>query len=266
MQQLGRTLLVIPCWWDKRVDSLAATIRLQRPDVLLEYVNSKGPPISPTPPPGFFHVSNIPDVGELMFACFPPKNPKITNWWMGEKYDGVRGLWNPKIRRLFSRHGNVIRLPNGFTAILPIYFLDGELWFGRRNFSYAMQIVSIKKSKCATQIKWENICYMVFDSPSPFHMEKEFEERYCLLLLVLNKLGKSFLTICARLRCTGLQHMQKYLNSIIYDKGEGIMLRKPRSECVKGKSFSLFKIKNMIDVDASVVEIRKYTLICQLYE
>ena len=45
---------------------------------------------------------NIPDVGELMAACFyMPQSSVIDNWWLGEKYDGVRVCWNPKSVNLY---------------------------------------------------------------------------------------------------------------------------------------------------------------------
>ena len=85
--------------------------------------------------------------------------------WMGEKYDGIRGLWNPKARTLYpplsllsppslffihlfcfcfvfyyffalfifdqrrySRLGKQIDFPVAFKYLLPKIFLDGEIW------------------------------------------------------------------------------------------------------------------------------------------
>lgn len=49
--------------------------------------------------------------------------------WMFEKYDGVRGFWNPLKRAFFSRHGNRLHLPEHIIAAMPKdIFLDGELW------------------------------------------------------------------------------------------------------------------------------------------
>jgi len=46
-----------------------------------------------------------------------------------EKYDGVRGLWNPLKRKFFSRFGKELSLPRHITDAMPSdIFLDGELW------------------------------------------------------------------------------------------------------------------------------------------
>jgi len=50
--------------------------------------------------------------------------------------------------------------------------------------------------------------------------------------------------------------MRQYLNNVIHNRGEGVMLREPCSVYIKGKSFSLFKVKNMLDADAVVVDIQ----------
>jgi ATP-dependent DNA ligase len=45
-----------------------------------------------------------------------------------EKYDGIRGFWNPKQKQFFSRHGKVIRMPEEVIAQMPDIMLDGEIW------------------------------------------------------------------------------------------------------------------------------------------
>jgi DNA ligase-1 len=52
------------------------------------------------------------------------ENPK--GWWMTEKYDGLRALWDG--RYLYSRLGRMIKSPEFFTEGLPSIALDGELW------------------------------------------------------------------------------------------------------------------------------------------
>ncbi len=53
-------------------------------------------------------------------------------YWVSEKLDGVRGLWDGKTLRF--RSGNIISAPDWFLAALPPVPLDGELWLGRRSF------------------------------------------------------------------------------------------------------------------------------------
>ena len=56
----------------------------------------------------------------------------LTDWWVSEKYDGVRGFWDG--RTLRTRGGERIAAPPWFTAGWPATPLDGELWAGRGGF------------------------------------------------------------------------------------------------------------------------------------
>jgi len=47
---------------------------------------------------------------------------------MFEKYDGVRGFWNPKKKAFFSRYGKQFSLPENIVESMPPISLDGELW------------------------------------------------------------------------------------------------------------------------------------------
>jgi len=47
-----------------------------------------------------------------------------------EKYDGIRGFWNPLKKAMFSRAGNKLDLPQEILDEMPHdMFLDGELWY-----------------------------------------------------------------------------------------------------------------------------------------
>lgn len=177
---------------------------------------------------------------------------------MGEKFDGIRAFWNPKIKKMFSRQGKLVRLPYFVSSYLPVRFLDGEFWFGRRNYLLAMQLLF-----CASisDVQWGKIRYMVFDCPSPQLLGAQFEKRYWQLLLIK---AHQFLIICSRLSCSGKLNMSQYLNKLIHNRGEGIMLREPNSVYERGKSHSLFKVKNIIDADAVVVKIYNNVLVCKL--
>jgi len=48
---------------------------------------------------------------------------------MFEKYDGVRGFWNPTKKAFYSRHGSRFYLPQEIIDQMPTdTFLDGEFW------------------------------------------------------------------------------------------------------------------------------------------
>jgi len=56
--------------------------------------------------------------------------------WVFEKYDGIRGFWNPLKKAMFSRGGNKFDLPQEVIDDMPSdTFLDGELWYSfSRNY------------------------------------------------------------------------------------------------------------------------------------
>lgn len=47
--------------------------------------------------------------------------------WIFEKFDGVRAIWNPSTREMYSRNGNEINIPNAVRDSLPPFWLDGEV-------------------------------------------------------------------------------------------------------------------------------------------
>lgn len=70
----------------------------------------------------------------------PPPHKEVVGWqsliilyfnrWLFEKYDGVRGFWNPTKRAFYSRLGNQLRIPQEIVDAMPSdIFLDGELWY-----------------------------------------------------------------------------------------------------------------------------------------
>lgn len=115
----------------------------------------------------------------------------VNGWFMSEKLDGIRALWDGGITRgkpcsqvpfantgkdhirvsppvatgLWTRYGKAIQAPDWFLNCLPSYPLDGELYAGRKNFQTTSSIVRTLDS---SRVDWDRIQYVVFDSP-PYH-------------------------------------------------------------------------------------------------
>ena len=137
--------------------SLRATIARARPDLVR--ANPEDRPIPEEAPPNYFDklVDNIEGIGQPTNACFfTMTNVNPEKWyvhqslfvvqafqlkcsshpekiyfvrWMFEKYDGVRGFWNPVKRVFYSRKGKPLTLPQEIIDSMPNdLFLDGELW------------------------------------------------------------------------------------------------------------------------------------------
>jgi len=67
-----------------------------------------------------------------MVLCSSKKmRPKLCIFrWVFEKYDGIRGFWNPLKKAMFSRSGKKFDLPQEVIDDMPSdLFLDGELWY-----------------------------------------------------------------------------------------------------------------------------------------
>ena len=70
----------------------------------------------------------------LLAQVYRPGLP-LQDYWVSEKYDGVRGFWDG--RTLRTRGGETVQAPAWFTAGWPEVPMDGELWAGRGRFSHA---------------------------------------------------------------------------------------------------------------------------------
>ena len=120
------------------MDSLQATIFQHRKDLFTS--PPLGTPIPTTPPTEttspavdrkfprkFIFVINKESFKNVFMTATvwePKQDP--TGWWMSEKYDGMRLLWNGS--QFVTRQGNVVSVPESLTSQLPKIALDGELW------------------------------------------------------------------------------------------------------------------------------------------
>lgn len=166
-----------------------------------------------------------------------------SGWWMSEKLDGVRALWNGY--RLTTRTGSEIHAPDSFVASLPVgVSLDGELWAGRGTF----QQVSGAYRRI-DQAVWKPIRYAVFDAPDA---SGGFEDRQRALADVLaGNSGPAF--VVAQRQCVGRSDLDAMLAGIVRGGGEGVMLREPGSAYESKRSASLLKVKRVHDDEATVI-------------
>ena len=61
----------------------------------------------------------------------------LSQYWVSEKYDGVRGYWDG--HALWTRQGEPINAPAWFSAGWPATPIEGELWAGRGEFALAQK-------------------------------------------------------------------------------------------------------------------------------
>jgi DNA ligase-1 len=168
----------------------------------------------------------------------------LTDWWMSEKLDGVRAYWDGK--RFWSRLGNEFFAPDWFTAGLPDFPLDGELFGGRKRFQ---RTVSVVRRQDKSQ-DWKELLFVVFDAPS---VDAAFEQRleHCRKWVDDTKPG--YARWHPHERCQGTAHLRAELERVEGLGGEGLMLRQPGSRYEVGRSHTLLKVKSFKDDEAVVI-------------
>ena len=173
-------------------------------------------------------------------------NPSIdpTDWWMSEKYDGLRGYWDGQT--LWTRKGQVIHAPSYFLAELPRGIaLDGELWIGRGKFE---ETISTVRSETPDD-RWKKVHFMVFDAPQA---KGTFEERMQFLHATLSE-GNRFVRVVVQERCQGVRQLVAERDRVVKMGGEGLMLRQPESQYEPRRSSTLLKVKPYDDAEATVI-------------
>lgn len=180
----------------------------------------------------------------LMLATVWREGDDPTGWWLSEKYDGVRGYWDGA--RMVSRGGEVIVLPEGFRRSLPPFAVDGELWAGRGRF--AETLATVRDGTPGPG--WGEIRYLIFDAPG---QEGPFEARLRVVEQWLEQRPPSPIGVAAQARCLGREHLERVLDAIEAQGGEGVMLRAAASPYQGGRSENLRKYKRFDDAEATVV-------------
>jgi DNA ligase-1 len=171
--------------------------------------------------------------------------PAETQWWVSEKLDGLRAVWNGTT--FMSRAGNAFYAPPAFTKDFPqTLVLDGELFCGRGAFDKASGLV---RSYGGTYEQWNgHVTFEIFDAPL---LKKPFEERMEHLKPLVATMKHANLVAQEMLRDEG--HLDEKLASVEAQGGEGLMLRLKGSAYDFKRSNSLLKVKSMQDAEAGVI-------------
>jgi len=188
----------------------------------------------------------------------------IEGWWASEKWDGYRAIWNGK--NFCSRSGGSFDVPDWYCSVMPPGIaLDGELWLGRGKFEECGLLRRKKPVKPVLLTKWENdwkkldVKYNVFDI---MNMNSGFEDRMKELEKLckvrtncMKKLGvlggKSILEFTKQTKVSKSEAIEM-AKEVIKGKGEGIMLREPGSLYDPKRSKTLYKIKEVDDMEVVI--------------
>lgn len=186
------------------------------------------------------------DAPPLMLAnVYRPGVTPLADYWISEKYDGVRGYWDGQ--SLLTRGGERIAAPAWFTAGWPAVPLDGELWAGRGRFSHA---VSTVRQQTPVDAAWREIRFMVFDLPSH---GGPFTERITACQQLLARLGVAWVQPVAQRKVASDAALQALLRQTVKAGGEGVMLHRGESLYRAARNDDLLKFKPYDDAEGQVM-------------
>eukprot|EP01124_Arcella_intermedia_P027633 TRINITY_DN5449_c0_g2_i2.p1 TRINITY_DN5449_c0_g2~~TRINITY_DN5449_c0_g2_i2.p1 ORF type:complete len:371 (-),score=109.93 TRINITY_DN5449_c0_g2_i2:114-1226(-) len=259
----GITLVTVPYWWDRKKESLAATLSQTLPGI---FPSTQHAPIPPTPPNTTNYKSILKDnqISRSLMHGQAWNGEDPTGWIISEKLDGFRAFWNGS--KLFTKNGNEFSVPLEFVQGFPRdVLLDGELWNGYDGFSQLASILrktsqNIENTKNTTDL-WKDVKFCVFDAPiHPGH----YLERHTFAAKLISGCGPKICTIPI-VHCSGLEHLQEQLKETTLKKGEGLMLYHPAAKYTPGRTNLLLKVKEFYEADVKFLGLsaHSYSFLCE---
>lgn len=182
----------------------------------------------------------------LMLANVYHQGIKLNEYWVSEKYDGVRAIWNGE--QLVSRGGNIYHAPKWFIHNFPKQKLDGELWIERQSFEL---VISTVRDNTPNNNAWKQIKFMVFDMPE---LATSFDDRLKTLQEVIEDSNISWLKSVKQWKVASHGILMAELKEITKAGAEGLMLHKGASFYKGKRSGDLLKVKLYEDAEAKVIE------------
>ena len=186
-----------------------------------------------------------PSKPELLLAKVYTNNIDVSQYWVSEKYDGVRAYWNGQ--QFISRQGNPYYAPDWFITNFPNTPLDGELWIAHNSFE---KLLSTVRKKSPIDKEWQQVRYMVFELPQG---DGTFSERLSHLKHLFITLKNPYIRLIKQYRVKSHALLMKDLDTIIKEGAEGLMLHHAGALYHTGRSNDLLKVKRYQDAEARVI-------------
>lgn len=181
-----------------------------------------------------------PILAEVYDASIDP-----ADYWISEKLDGVRALWDGQA--LTFRSGNPVNAPDWFTRDLPKQPLDGELWLGRGRFE---RLSGIVRKTVPVDAEWREVRYMLFELPGA---PGNFSERKEALKRLVEAAGLPWLHAIEQHRVADRTALKARLDAVVALGGEGLMLHRADDSPTSAAGGELLKLKPYLDADARVI-------------
>lgn len=185
------------------------------------------------------------DAPALMLAGVYRPGIALDAYWLSEKYDGLRALWDGQ--RLRTRGGEMIAAPAWFTAGWPAEPMDGELWAGRGRFEEALSTV---RQQTPDDTAWQRIRFMVFDLPAH---PGPFTDRITAYHGLVSRLDQPWVWAVPQERVNSHAVLMARLDRMVKDGGEGLMLHRGDAPYRAVRGDDLLKVKTHEDAEARVI-------------
>jgi DNA ligase-1 len=169
-------------------------------------------------------------------------------YWVSEKLDGVRAVWDGRTLRF--RSGRAIVAPAWFTRPFPAMPLDGELWIGRGRFD---ELSGLVRREDPDDAGWQSVRYMLFDQPGA---PGDFSQRLARMARIVAGVGVPWLQVIPQHRWADRAALQTHFEAVLAGGGEGLMLHRADGLWVEGRSETLLKMTAWLDAEATVVAYR----------
>lgn len=200
---------------------------------------------------------------------YDPKKHKILGWLASEKLDGMRAFWDGGVTRgkpkasvpwaktdkdarykvppistgLWSRLGNVINAPDWWLDQLPKSIpLDGELYTTRSSREALMSAV---KKLVPIDEEWLPVKYHVFDL---YNQPGEYQKN----LALVEQLDSGIIIPVPQRPVETMDDIDTWLESVVADGGEGLIVRNPEAYYTCKRSHNLLKVKPAFDSEGVV--------------
>ena len=194
------------------------------------------------------HLGAVESRPALMLAKVYHPGVQLQDYWVSEKYDGVRGFWDGE--KLLTRGGETVNAPAWFIAGWPKVALDGELWAGREQFSKAVSTARQQNASSHTDADWRGMRFMVFDLPAH---GGPFTDRIAPLQEVVQQIGQPWVQAVAQSRVADHAALQALLRKTVKLGGEGLMLHRGDAPYKGVRNDDLLKVKTHEDAEARVI-------------
>jgi DNA ligase 1 len=181
----------------------------------------------------------------MLLAEVYAANVDVTQYWVSEKFDGVRAQWDGHTLRF--RGGGTVPAPAWFTANFPAVPLDGELWIGRGQFDALSG--TVRKIE-PVDAEWRQVRYLVFELPGA---AGDFSERVRQMRAVVEQAAVPWLKAVEQTRVADRDELMKRLDAVVRTGGEGLMLHRADAPYLTSRSDALLKLKPWLDTEAVVV-------------